>query len=348
VASREYYPQTFYPSVTDAAKATLIELTEGSEANNVDIVVGRPVRSFTVTGRVIDGETGRPLPNIKYGVGQRFDHGDGSSSSSASLGGKVTNVNGEFKLENVTPGKYTIFTAPPEQSDMPTASVTFDVLDRDLTDLLIKTTKGSSLSGVVVLEGNERVSLDQLRICATIKSTNPSFSNPPSSAVAQDGTFRITGIRRGLAGFWICSREDRREFEIASVERNGVPQPEAFDLREGEQLAGFRVIVKYKNLTGAIRGQVKVENGELPPRSQMSLLIFPVGVTTYTTHGPIPQLDERGRFVAEGLAAGTYEVRVFVLQPSRKMSDVTTQQVTVTDDTVTEVTLVIKPQPQPE
>ena len=48
------------------------------------------------------------------------------------------------------------------------ASVTFEVVDRNLTDLLIKTTKGSSLSGVVVLEGNERAPamLSGLRIYA--------------------------------------------------------------------------------------------------------------------------------------------------------------------------------------
>jgi hypothetical protein len=67
--SREYYKQTFYPSVTDAAKATVIEVTEGSETNNVDIVLGRPVRTFTVIGRVVDGQTGKPLTNIRYGVG---------------------------------------------------------------------------------------------------------------------------------------------------------------------------------------------------------------------------------------------------------------------------------------
>src|SRR5215813_5982200 len=68
-SSREYYNQTFYPSVSDAAKATVIEVTEGSEADHIDIVLGRPVGTFRVTGRLVDGETGRPIPNIMYGVG---------------------------------------------------------------------------------------------------------------------------------------------------------------------------------------------------------------------------------------------------------------------------------------
>jgi Carboxypeptidase regulatory-like domain len=352
-SSREYYKQTFYPSVTDAAKATIIEVTESSVTNNVDIVLGRPVGTFRVVGRVVDGETGRPIPNIKYGVGQRY--GDGQSyGSSSSMGGEVTNANGEFRLENVTPGKYTIFTAQSDGSDVPAASLTFDVVDRDVTDLLIRTTKGGSLSGVVVLDGNERASTlpSHLRICA-VTSTDSTFTNPPSSAVGQDGSFRIDGVRSGPAGLSLCFAGDKRErFEILRIERNGVPQSETINVKERELVAGIRVVLKYLKLTGSIRGQVKVEDGELPPISQLSLVLWPLDENLEpkrTSSIQSPRLDARGRFLAEGLPAGTYHLSVYVYAPGRTSgtAEVKTQQVTVTDDTVTEVTLIIKPSRSP-
>jgi len=353
-SSREYYKQTFYPSVTDTAKATIIEVTEGSVTDNVDIVLGRPVETFTVVGRVVDGETGSPVPNIKYGVGQRIVHDEYSSGSTSSLGGEVTNANGEFRLENVTPGKYTIFTAPPEGGDVPPASVTFDVVDRDVTDLLIKTTKGSSLSGVVVLENSERepTALSRLRVCATAKSTDSAFTNSPSSSVGQDGTFKINGVRSGPASLWLCFAGDKRkQYEIVRVEHNGVPQPEVINVKERENVAGIRVIVKFLKTTGVIRGQVKVENGELPPVSQLSLSLWPLdeNLGLKRSHSiESPQLDARGRFVAEGLPAGSYRLMISVFPPGRnRTSNMTAQQVTVSDDTVTEVTLIIKPQPNP-
>ena len=353
-SSREYYRETFYPSVTDAGKATIIEVTESSVTNNVDIVVGRAVETFRVSGRVVDGETGRPLPNIKYGVGQSYNHSDGSSGSSSTLGGEVTNANGEFQLENVTPGKYTIFTAPPEGDDVPPASVTFDVVDRDVTDLLIKTIKGSSLSGVVVLDGNERSPslLSRLRICAAVQSTDATFTDSPSSTVSQDGTFRINGVRSGLAHLWPCFVFNKRDqFEIVRVERNGIPQPETITVKDREHVAGIRVIVKYLKLTGAIRGQVKVENGELPPPSQLWLSLWPLDENLEpkrTSSIESPQLDAHGRFFAQGLPAGSYRVSVYVYAPGRtKTIDEKDQQVIVTDDTVTEVILTIKPQPNP-
>jgi len=353
--TREFYQETFYPSVTDVAKATIIEVTEGSETKNVDIVLGRPVGTFSVAGRVVDSETGRPIPNVRYGHGQRIVHDQYGSSGSSSLGNDVTNANGEFKLENVTPGTYTIFTVASAGSDVPSASVTFEVVDRDLTDLVIKTTKGSSLSGVVILDGNQRAftTLSSLRICAAVESNDADFANS-SSAIGQDGTFRIDGVQSGLVRLELCSARDKREqFEIVRVERNGIPQPETINVKEREHLAGIRVTVKYSKLTGAIRGQVKVENGELPPISRLSLSLWPLDENLEPKRSSSlgsPQLDALGRFFAEGLPAGTYRLSVYIYASEpilgrNRIANEKNQQVTVTDDTVTEVTLIIKPQP---
>src|SRR5215213_3925235 len=144
--ARPSYVPTFYPSVTDVAKATAIEVTEGSETTNVDIVVGRPQSTFKVSGRILDAETGKPLPGIKYGVYRSYGEHSGSSTS----GGTVTNATGEFRLENVLPGKYSVFIVAEEgvRGD----SVSFEVVDRDITDLVINAGRAASVSGVVVLE----------------------------------------------------------------------------------------------------------------------------------------------------------------------------------------------------
>jgi hypothetical protein len=331
-------------------------VTEGSVTKDVDIVMGRPVATFRVAGRVVDSETGRPIPNIKFGVGQTIQHDQNSSSSSSGLAGNV-NANGEFRLENVTPGTYTIYTEPPEGSDVPSASVTFEVVDRDLDDLLITTTKGCSLSGVVVLDGNDSAptTLSSLRICTSAKSAEAAYANSRGSAVGPDGTFRINGIRSGPAGLWLCSGSDKRkQFEIVRVERNGISS-DTINLKAGEHVTGLRVTVKYRNLTGAIRGQVKVENGELPPPSQMRLSLWPLDENLEPKREssiPTPELDARGRFFADGLPAGTYQLSVYTYAIERltgrtRQAGQKTQQVTVTDDTVTEVTLIIKPQSNP-
>jgi protocatechuate 3,4-dioxygenase beta subunit len=355
--SREYFKQTFYPSVTDPAKATIIEVTEGSVTNDVDIVMGRPMRTFTVAGRVVD-ESGKPVSGIQFGVGQTIQHDKNTTSSSSGTAGYL-NANGEFRLENVTPGTYTIYTSPSADSDVPAASVTIDVVDQDLDGLLIKTTKAGSLSGVVVLDNNESAAamLSNMRICATVKSTEATYaSSSAGSAVGPDGTFRIKGVRGGMAGIWLCSSDDqRRQFEIVRVEHNGVPQSETIDVKAGEHVTGLRVTVKVRKLTGALRGQVKYENGELPPLSQLRLSLWPLDDNLQpkrTSSIPTPELDARGRFFAEGLPAGAYNLTVYVYATestsgrTRSLGE-QVQQVTVAEDAVTEVTLIIKPPANP-
>jgi hypothetical protein len=66
---RKILRQTFYPSVTDPEKATILEVTESSEIKDIDIVA-RAASTFKLTGRIIDGETSKPLPNVRLVVQQ--------------------------------------------------------------------------------------------------------------------------------------------------------------------------------------------------------------------------------------------------------------------------------------
>src|SRR6185295_19190434 len=53
-AGRSRYTQVFHPDATDQTKATVVEISEGTEATNIDITLGRALQTFTVAGRVVD------------------------------------------------------------------------------------------------------------------------------------------------------------------------------------------------------------------------------------------------------------------------------------------------------
>ena len=57
-------PITFYPDVSDVAKATVVEVGEGTESTNIDITVSPAAKTFSVSGRVVDGESGKPITNV--------------------------------------------------------------------------------------------------------------------------------------------------------------------------------------------------------------------------------------------------------------------------------------------
>ena len=345
---RPAYRKTYYPSVTDIAKATVVEVTAESEATNIDIVVGRPVTTFKISGRVLDAETGKPLSNIKYGIYQGSEQGGGST-----VGRNFTNANGDFRLENLLPGKYVVFIVP-ENNDVRGDSVSFEVVDRDVGDLVINAGKAASLSGVVVFEGAEesgaRIKPNDLFINAWAESTQNYFGGNSSQTVNPDGSFRIGGLQKGRVRFGFASRSqnDSKPIDIVRVERDGVVQTSGLTLKDGEQVTGLRLVVKY--LTGAIHGEIKVEGDELLPSSRLSIWLNPLDTNRASYHSatgdPTPRLDSRKRFIVEGLAAGTYEVNVAVYDPGRPdTSKVYKQEVTVADNAVSEMTITIKTRP---
>jgi hypothetical protein len=60
-------PRTFYPDVTDQKQAKIIEVKEGAEVTDIDIRLGAAKNTYEATGRVIDAETGQPLPEVSVG-----------------------------------------------------------------------------------------------------------------------------------------------------------------------------------------------------------------------------------------------------------------------------------------
>ena len=347
--TRQLYRQTFYPSVMDMAKATVIEVTEGSETTNVDIIVGRPITTFKVSGRVLDTERGKPLANIRYGVYQQI----GDSGGSSSFGSNVTNANGEFRLENVAPGKYAVFIVP-DDGGIREDSVSFEVVDRDITDLVIKPGKAASVSGVVTFESPEQAKPDNLLINGWVENSDRQhFGGGFSQPVNPDGSFKLSGLRKGSLRFGFTERRGGgNPIHVVRVERDGVVQPGGLILKDGEQVTGVRLVVKY--LTGGIRGEVKIEGDELLPNARLSVWLTRVDdsradssrADSLYLSGNSPQLDARRRFMLGGLAAGTYEVNVTVYVPGRPdAARLYKQQVTVTENAVSDVTIVIKKDP---
>ena len=337
---------TFHPSTTEEAKATVIELSEGSEIKDVDIVLAKRTPSgFKVTGQIVDGETGKPLPNVPYGVSQKFDDGGGSTSS-----GSRTNANGGFTLEHLLPGKYAIIVEPRPDSDVRAKPHPFEVTDQDVTGLVVKTKRGATLSGIVVLDGIDeavKTKLSQLWIHAFVEPHDMDDHFSHGGTVQADGSFTVKGLRSGTVRLSVSPGFQWRGLEIVRVERDGVVQPNGVNVEESEHVTGLRLVVK--QYTGAIRGQVKVEDGELPASAQLSLSVRFLDGNPIRGYGQ-EQIDSRGRFSLEGLPAGRYEVRVSLVLAGRWQPPTSgsKREVLVADNAVSEVVLTVKLKPDPD
>jgi hypothetical protein len=221
------------------------------------------------------------------------------------------------------------------------------VTDRDVEGLLIKTSKGASFSGVVILEGTDdpkvRASLLAGRIIARIADGYVGRS-APSANINPNGSFRINGL---AAGRLTLHLETRERLSVIRLERNGMPQQGGVEIKEREQVTGLRVVVGKAN--GAIRGVVIRPAGfELPATARILLVVRKTGQDTGLPVG----LDARGHFHIENLIPGTYDIRVMTVHgpPSQSPPLPTVRQtVEVTNGAETAVTITLQlPKPRPQ
>lgn len=337
---RGYYTRTFHPGVTEEAKATVIEIAEGSEATNVDITLGGKSKSFTASGRVVD-ENGKPVVGARIGNGAVTKEANGIGEFGW---GTLSDSNGAFRIDGLLPGRYAAFVwNEGGELDGYSDAVQFEINEGNVSGLELKLHRGASISGVAVIEGTtDRAALAKLSQLSLGASGEADGLAPPVYAnvkIAPDGSFRITGLRPGKLRMYLATYPPLPGFSLARIEREGVAQRE-IEVTAGAQVTGVRVVIEYG--TGSVRGLVKIENGPLPEGMRMYVTARRRGDTT----GPQrygAQVDSRGRFLLEGMSSGEYELTLQTFSPDVPQPRIVPnkQTVTVTNGVESETTFTL-------
>jgi protocatechuate 3,4-dioxygenase beta subunit len=339
-------PLTFSPDTTDPAKAAIIEITEGTEATKIDITVGEAAQSFTASGRAVD-ENGKPVPNLDLGISRSVQTESGTSTYGGSVGARSNNQ-GEFQIKNLAPGKYSVTAYSSGESNIQAQSANFEIVDQDVSGVVVKTSTGTIVSGVVVFEGtrDEKIAtaLANSYVAIYVRAgENHDVVSGRAARLQTDGGFTVGGLSAGTATFGVESGGSKG-FSVTRIERDGVVQPNGIEIQKGEQINGVRVfVVRY---SGSIRGVVKPENGSLPAGARISVQLSKegdpnIGMRSYSA-------DSRGHFLIEGLAPGNYELNVVVYAPEWRGRPLRSKRpVTIMGNEPVDITIGVDLTPQP-
>lgn len=344
LVSRSYYQRVFHPNETDRAKATVVEVAEGGEVKDVDIRLSRPVQAFRVSGRVVDADTGRPVPNLIIGYGSY--RAEGKRITSFGYGQSRTDQRGQFQMEGVVPGSYAAFTWNEEDMrESYTEPAPFEVTDADISGLEVKTRRGASLSGVAQIEGTSDKAilarLSQLALGVNVQARGITAPSDRRATIGADGTFRITGLQPGKATLYLYSYPPLKDIRLARVERDGVAQPNGVDVAPGADVSNLRVVFEYGS--GILRGQLRVDGGELPQGTRMTIMVSKEGAEPEARPISFATVDSRGKFLIEGLPTGHYllNLRVHLPPGSRFKAPEIKQTVSIASGLETETTLIL-------
>gem|GEM_PF-1323097 len=353
--NRPLYNLTYYPGTRDPRSATVIEVAPGAKLTGMDITLGSPVKTYQITGRVIDDRSGDPI--AKVGFSMTFAAPDGSGITGGAKVSKSDST-GQFTIPDVLPGHFIIRPEANVADNIYGDRIEFDLIDKDVTELEVKMHRGASISGKIVVEGASAASdLEKF-----LKLEHFLLLQPPGwlpswlmrGTIDADGNFQFAGVRPGLAKLTLHSTipSTEREFSILKIKRDDQNLPDLIELASGDDLSGLQIIVKAAAVApGIIRGEVKVESGDLDD-VRMAVMCYPIGVPANAT---AVMLDSRNHFVIEKLQPGEYELLIGPRYSSASNENggktinrmpTVKQTVRITNSTETEVTLTMKLNPR--
>ena len=308
-----FYPLTYYPDVVDANKAEIVEILANGEATNIDIRVNRHEDTYGVTGRIVD-EEGAPVGGANVTL-MTSRGGQGFSSTFTS---SATGVDGKFNLMGLAAGRYGVYVSSNNSSaSVYSDPIYFDVVDKDISDLEIKASRGSSISGTIAGENIDLrdvlAQLPELQVSATVfpkdmQVTISAIRSTGRGKVEADGSFQINGLRPGRALIGVSDRNTSQRPTIVRIEKDGVVNTQGFEIAPGQSVTGVRVVVTFGS--GVIRGTVKFEGGTLPDGYQPEISCWREGTRSFAGGAAA---DTRGRFVITNLAPATYECTLEML-----------------------------------
>ncbi len=292
---------TYYPGTinVDEAQGITVGIAEVASASFPLV----PQRMTRISGIVRDSQ-GKPLAaNLMLRTQ--------SESFMMMRSATMADADGRFGLTNVPPGDHFIEVAPRPGSEE-SASVPITSSGQDITDLVITTTAGRTITGQVIFEG---APAGQPSFRVNVSSADPgmppltrTFDNT-QGIVDEKGRFEIRGVSGGRAVFNVFPSTPSGGAQIWSVKsvtidgQNVTDIP--FDLSTARDDTKIQIIMTDKQT--ATVGTARNARGE--QITDYTAVIFPAQVkegVVAARYMRVVRPDQQGRFQARGLPPGDY------------------------------------------
>ncbi len=344
---------TYHPRTAVEAEARVIEIAPGAEVEGVNIVMVRAdaKKGYVASGRVIEADTGKPVPGVMIAYSSKA-----KSESAVPFGmtPATTNSQGEFRLEGLAAGSYSIsvlnITAlMGSGSEFYGEPLNVDV-SGDVSGLELKMSKGAVIVGRVVLDGAQDPKL-LAKLAGTLVQALPDIDAKDPSAmmtamssmamgtVGPDGSFKLSGARPGKFNISLNNPKERT-LKLLRVEQNGAAIAK-LEVTGTTAVNNVRLVVAFG--TATLMGRVEVRGGALPPGTRIRVIARQkdTGAGNPTAYA---DADARGQFTVDGIVPGVYEVSVGSIRtPDNAVvkSQNSTQTVVLADNARQEVLLVV-------
>jgi hypothetical protein len=304
------YSTVYYPGVTQMSDAGIIEVGDGEEKRNVNIVLNRLGAGYLVAGRIVNSLTGSPVANIRY----RLAENSKDTKSAATLVTGRTNEKGEFLSSRIPPGSYLIFALPDSQSEVYSDSVPLVISDSDVKDLEIKVHRGATLNGTLFIEGIDSASSPETFAGLWVSAGQYDETgrlNTVSTKVSKDGSFRISPLGPGKT-YLLANGDPPTRISLLRIEKDGQEQRNGIEISGDAVVSGVRLFAAYANNT--LRGEISLRNGTPSEATRFRVALMKPGIRDRIIATAEAGSDRR--FVMTDVPTGDFDLMVLAIPTS--------------------------------
>ena len=298
------YIPTYFPGTNNVGDARRVTVGVGQQLIDTDFSL-IPGRAASMSGRAYDSH-GRPLAGETVYLTQEFRSADGRTEVKGGGDASVA-PDGTFAIKNLPPGDYKLRMHVDNGGAQENMATLVSIDGENITNLLLTTSVGWSMSGQIVTDTGAAPTIPQnrLRIIARLLSGDSDPRTGGNQGVAQiknDWTFTLERVY-GPARLRITLPDG---WSVKSILHDGRDIGDApMEFKSGEQLTGVQVVVV--NRTTRIIGQLADERGA--PLADGTVIVFASDATKWSEDSRFVRAvrpDQKGQYQLRGLPAGEY------------------------------------------
>jgi protocatechuate 3,4-dioxygenase beta subunit len=303
----ETFATTYYPGGTGPEMASTIDVVPGSQFTNIDIRLMK-TRAVRVEGRVVMA--------ANAGGGRN----GGATIALVPKGGiagmrnttRPYNAQGDFMLNNVAPGSYTIVASQFENGQVTSARMPLEVGNGPVTGVLLQPSPGAELRGAVKVEGGTGTDLSKMRVSFAARTAGGSgmMGGPGaqgSGTVKADGTFSVSNVQPEHYDVRVSGLPDGSYIKSIKVGDSEALET-GVDFSPGVMPGEIAVVVSLA--AGALDGAVQSDKPELA--NGAIVVLVPEGRRSESDRFYVTATaDATGHFSMKNITPGEYRLYAF-------------------------------------
>ena len=297
------FPPTYYPGVLRVEEAATVQVAAGAEVGGFNITLIEAL-TYNVSGRVLTPE-GKPAHSV-WIMSMKESVKDVTSMMAPNT---KTDLQGEFKVSGLLPGRHRLYARAGGGDDAQMASAAVDVVDQDLSGLTLVLGKGAEVTGRIVTDSEDSL-LDWRRISLNMVASGNvnrvSFGGTGAS-LEKDFTFKIANLSEGP--YRLAVRLPPGNHYVSSIRIEGQDITDRpIELRSNDRLDGIEIHISSQG--ARISGYVE-QAEEREVAAGATVLVFAADPQHRGLHSRFTrttQTDQRGQFTLQGLAPAEYLV----------------------------------------